>query len=395
MEEERKKRVPPSETEKLKIQSDRNTLSKAASMLEEELDDVKHMNQMMLYSKCVTIRDAQIEEKKYLKEEQEEEDRGLDLMMEIERIKALEAYEAREKKRAEDRRVGADVLKRQIDERAVERQRQEELRDMDRRQMLAEIDRMKEEEMRKIQEQRAAGRKLLEEVANANLWQIERKKKIISAEKEEDARIADYIAKKEAKEAAFAEEQDRIRREKEFEVARLRAMQEKANDRQAEIDELRAMRAQEAYEREWREKERAEMARIAAINDDLARAREQQKLVKMKQLADQARMEQEDFFRIIDAQQQKEQEDVMLAQQQAAIRKMHKEEILAQIADNEECKRRERREYLEEGDRLRQKHREEKLKLENIKQRKLKELQTDGVPAKYRAELERKRVSGS
>ena len=32
--------------------------------LDEEMDDVKHMNQMMLYSKIVTIRDAQIQEKR-------------------------------------------------------------------------------------------------------------------------------------------------------------------------------------------------------------------------------------------------------------------------------------------------------------------------------------------
>ena len=32
--------------------------------LDEEMDDVKHMNQMMLYSKVVTIRDAQVQEKR-------------------------------------------------------------------------------------------------------------------------------------------------------------------------------------------------------------------------------------------------------------------------------------------------------------------------------------------
>lgn len=57
------------------------------------MDDVKNMNQMMLYSKCVTIRDAQIEEKKHMMLEAEEESRRLDLMMEIERIKAIENYE--------------------------------------------------------------------------------------------------------------------------------------------------------------------------------------------------------------------------------------------------------------------------------------------------------------
>jgi hypothetical protein len=90
--------------------------------------------------------------------------------------------------------------------------------------------------------------------------------------------------------------------------------------------------------------------------------------------------------------QQKEQEDMLLAQQQAIIRKHHKEEILNQISDNEECKRRERKEYLQEGERLREKHRQEAAKLNSIKSRKLKELEGDGVPSKYRAELERKKV---
>lgn len=113
MEEERKKRVPPSETEQLKNEADQGNLSRAQYMLEEELDDVKHMNQMMLYSKCVTIRDAQIEEKKHIMEEEDEEARKLDLMMEIERIKALEAYEERETRRGEDRLRGAAILKKQ------------------------------------------------------------------------------------------------------------------------------------------------------------------------------------------------------------------------------------------------------------------------------------------
>lgn len=392
MEEERKKRVPPSETEQLKLEKDQSTLNRAQFMLEEELDDVKRMNQMMLYSKCVTIRDAQIEEKKHVMEENEEEERRLDLMMEIERIKALEAYEDREKKRAADRLRGAEILKKQIEERALERQRQEELRDQDRQQMLAEIERMKEEELQQQYEKRLAGRRLLEEVAKANHAQIERKKMIMQAEKEEDDRIAVYLREKELREQADAEEKERIRRERELEVARLRAQQEKAADKQAELDELRAMRAQEAYERDWREKEKAEAERKLAINADLAQAREQQRNVKMKQLADLARMEQEDFYRVIAAQREQEEQDRQQQMQQSHIRRNHKEEILNQIAQNDEGRRKGRAEYLEEGEKLRQRHKEEKGRLEHIKNRKLEELSVCGVPSKYRAELERKKI---
>jgi len=392
MEEERKKRVPPSETEQLKNEADQGNLSRAQYMLEEELDDVKHMNQMMLYSKCVTIRDAQIEEKKHIMEEEDEEARKLDLMMEIERIKALEAYEERETRRGEDRLRGAAILKKQIEERAQERRRQEELRDQDRKQMFAELERMKDEELQVAYEKRVAGHKLLQEVARANSSQIERKKMIMLAEKEDDARIQRYLKERDAREEAALAEAERVKRERELEVARLRAQQEKAQDKQAEVDELRAIRAQEAYEREWRQKEKAEAERKVAINADLASARNQQKQVKLKQLADLARMEQEDFYRVVAAQREQEEMEKQQNIQQAVIRKHHKEEILNQISQNDEVRKKDRQQQLEEGDKLRQRAKEEKHRLAQIKTRKLSELKDMGVPSKYRAELERYKI---
>jgi len=47
------------------------------------------MNQMVIYSKCVTIRDKQLEEQKQLEEEYKAENKWLDIMMEIERLKSL------------------------------------------------------------------------------------------------------------------------------------------------------------------------------------------------------------------------------------------------------------------------------------------------------------------
>merc|ERR1712072_1664946 len=97
-------------------------------MLDEDMDDVKHMNQMMLYSKIVTIRDAQIEEKRNVQAERAEEERQLDMMMEIERLKALQMYEEREKSRLEDQRRGATVIIEQIKDRQAQRMREEESR---------------------------------------------------------------------------------------------------------------------------------------------------------------------------------------------------------------------------------------------------------------------------
>ncbi len=200
LEEEARKQAPPTETEILQRQLNDATRSRATHMLLEQKDPVKNMNQMMLYSKCVTIRDAQIEEKKQMLVEEEEEQRRLDLMMEIERVKALEQYEAREKQRQEERRKGAAILTAQIQDRERERIRQEELRDQERMQMLREMERIKEEEMQAQIEKKLQAKALMEEVAAANSEQIRRKEHLKVREKEEDLRIADYILQKELRE---------------------------------------------------------------------------------------------------------------------------------------------------------------------------------------------------
>lgn len=89
-------------------------LSKAQKKMDNDLDDVKQMNQMVLYSKVVTIRDKQLEENKKLEKEWIEEQKKLDLMMEIERLKVLQEEEEREVRKAVARKQGAQVIIDQI-----------------------------------------------------------------------------------------------------------------------------------------------------------------------------------------------------------------------------------------------------------------------------------------
>lgn len=65
---------------------------------------------MTLYAKVVTVRDKQLDENKVLEQEWVTEQKRLDLMMEIERLKALKAEDEREKLRVEAQRRGAKVI---------------------------------------------------------------------------------------------------------------------------------------------------------------------------------------------------------------------------------------------------------------------------------------------
>ena len=85
-----------------------------------------------------------------------------------------------------------------------------------------------------------------------------------------------------------------------------------------------------------------------------------------------------------------------LVKQERAVseaKQQYKTEILTQVATNEKRKVKEKKERLSECVQDQQKLEGQKQRLEAIKQRKIEELKSSGVPSKYIAELTRKRIA--
>merc|ERR1719253_1868300 len=155
---------------------------------------------MMLYSKVVTIRDAQIQEKRSVQAEKEDEERQLDMMMEIERLKALQMYEEREKSRLEDQRRGAVVIIEQIKDRQSQRMREEESRDQERAFILKQIESLKAEEVEQQKQKKMAAGRLMVEVNAANTAAMKIKEEKMLAEKLEEQKIIEYQENREQRE---------------------------------------------------------------------------------------------------------------------------------------------------------------------------------------------------
>ena len=85
-------------------------------------------------------------------------------------------------------------------------------------------------------------------------------------------------------------------------MQKLREKQERARDKQSELDAIRAKRAYEEAERVAREKERQEIIIKNKKVVELLEANEKQKLDKEYKLGEQARQEQEEYQRIIEKQ---------------------------------------------------------------------------------------------
>ncbi|CAH8462056.1 unnamed protein product [Heterobilharzia americana] len=170
------------------------------------------------------------------------------------------------------------------------------------------------------------------------------------------------------REAAYEAEQMRIKQEKELEIARLRALQEKASDEAAERDALRAKRAAEANEREWRP----------------------QAEDRKRQLAIEAGRERLEFERILKRQQELLENDKRAENEAKLKSTQNLKDLRHQICEKERERIAERNAAFEEGVRLNEEARLRRLRLNEAKTRKLKELKEAGIPDKYLSQVERK-----
>ena len=68
-------------------------------MMDEQDDEIKKLNEVILNAKCHAIRDTQLREKDEISKSMKNEDERLDMMMEIDRVKALSEFEERERDR--------------------------------------------------------------------------------------------------------------------------------------------------------------------------------------------------------------------------------------------------------------------------------------------------------
>ncbi|KAL7870424.1 hypothetical protein SRHO_G00079210 [Serrasalmus rhombeus] len=365
-------------------------LERANALRMEQEDEVKKLNELILGAQCHAVREAQILERKQVLKELQEEERRLDAMMEVDRRRALELQEQIDQLRKQQRIQGKMCILKQIEERLEERMLDDEVKEQEGQQMLESLERMQMEELEAMERKKAEQRRLLLEIQKINEENLLAKEHRKEEERLADLRALEYTSKKLEREAEYEAEQKLIKREKEKEVARLRALQERDRDHKAEQDELRARRNQEAAEREWRRKEKEQARKKLEEEERLKAARLEQVTHKEHMLSIEAGRERAEFERVLRTQQEliareKEKEE---GHQQQVLR--HAEGVRQQIREREMLAVARRRELFREGEKLDEETRSRRVRLDEIKDKKLKELRAAGLPEKYCNEVERK-----
>jgi len=105
--------------------------------------------------------------------------------------------------------------------------------------MLRNIEEMKVADQKVAEKKKQRNTEMVHEVSKANTIALDRKADKMQTEKDDDMKIVVYEAQKRAAIEAQMAEEKKLKEEKELEIKRLRDLQERAADRQAEIDALR------------------------------------------------------------------------------------------------------------------------------------------------------------
>lgn len=143
------------------------------------------------------------------------------------------------------------------------------------------------------------------------------------------------------------------------------------SDKQAQQDALRAQRTYEAYEREWRRKEKEAAEKHARQEKEIREERIAQQQARELAISMEAAKLKEEFLKSLA--QQKDQEAKSKEEERVAQQKnrLYALEVQAQIREKENARRKSREEFFQEGIRLAQERMEKKHKIDLIKQRKL------------------------
>lgn len=116
---------------------------------------------------------------------------------------------------------------------------------------------------------------------------------------------------------------------------------------------------------------------------ELEQARKKQFLEREVMYAEQAKAERDAFLKVIERQKQDEENEKRIEGERQTAFKNHSTQIRTQIGKNDEVRKQDRLDYLEEGRKVRQKLEDDRQKVEGIKGSKLQSLQKMGIDSKY------------
>ena len=375
--------------EKEQEKKDKEIILKALKDKEENLDEVKKMNSILLTARYAAIRDKQIEEKKRININKKNIEQKLFLIGEYERLKE-EINRARlEKKINEKKMEGKKELEMQITLNNKLKEEHKKILKKEYEESLKYQEQIKKAEADKVKQEKEKGKKLFQEISEANKITLELIKNQKLKEIQEDKEMIENVKQKYIEEKNKQKEKNEIKRLQEIEFIKLHEKQKKMYDNRFILEDILYRRAYEEGERIERQRAKEEMIKNNMLKEEAIKENEKLIDIKNKIKVEEANQNDKDYEEMIkkvkvEIEKEKEKEKKIIENMMK-----YKEDLRKMIATKDEEKKVKRREILEEGKKLKQSQELYYKRLQNIKARKIDELNQLNIPKKYIRDLEK------
>ena len=377
------KKIPKIHYNTENILQDEKIKEKAKKYFEENIDEVKKMNKLVLYAKIASIRDKQIEQQKTIKLKTKKFEEKMDLIYELERLKNIKKEKINEEKRKNLIKEGGRIIKEQIKYNLLKKLKEKEEINKENMENLKMQQKLNEEEEKKIYDAKKIKQKLILYIIESNKQFIENKKIEKSKEIEEEKKLIEYNEQKAKEEEINLLNKKNLQKVKELELAKIREKQKKSNDFKLLLDELRMKRSIETTEKNERIKEKNEIIKNKKKMDELINFNKLMVDIKAQQKIDNAIKERNELFKNLKEIEKEIKRDKNKTLEKERKLKEHNYMLIKMIKEKEDKEKLKKREILEEGRIIKQNNEKYYKNIEKIKKKKIKELELLNINPEY------------
>ncbi|XP_035779334.1 cilia- and flagella-associated protein 45-like isoform X2 [Anopheles albimanus] len=369
--------------------SPRKIIDRAFLAKQEQEEEVKRANRIILAAKCHIIRDAQIAEKQEIERELRAEELRLEKMMLEENEKALKE----EEKKREFNKVLTTQHSEEIRNQLLDREKirhkeaeriEEEARVLKQAQMaIAEEEKRKEKERHdRVNEVREGLKKAYE--LSAYYKQVDFEEQRIA-----ELKIQEYMRQRMERQKKLEFERKIAAEVREKEHDRMLKIQQKLLDTKSERNDMDLRRGQEHIEREFRRREKEAAIKKKELEQQLAVARAAQlEAVKTERAMQLARDELE-HKKTIEKLKEEEAKEMNQKRKQLKLREKYREEIIQQMNLKDQERREKERIARNEQAALLESERKRDKNIKTIIANKIKMMKESQVPERFIKDVER------
>ncbi|EDV97178.1 trichohyalin [Drosophila grimshawi] len=364
-------------------------LSRALLAKQEQEEEVKQINRMILDAKCKAVREAQIQEKQLLAKALREDDERLAKMVNERAKEALNAEDERERLEIEKRAKYAQEIRQQLTERENKRflEAQRVAAEAKHLRKASELVREEEERQRNFVEMRKL--RFREELQRIREMSNVFKTMLSEQERLADLRVAAYMREKQEKERQLKDIQKLVKKEFERRQQRIYTIAVEAQETRQTNEELKYLKERNRVEREYRQREKeAAMAKREAERD-LLESRAQQAQEMKQRIAQEIAHAEEEFNKLLERMRKEEEKQKRLDREREMRSQTYRRDLRQQMTDRQE----ERRRLQDiEQDRMHKWLEQERQRDANIKQvisSKIAAMRENCLPDKYLKEVEK------